>query len=190
MFPVENRRLYQFWFRKEERTPTKPWTPTTSSLFHVYGYIANNSIHCIIVYSFLIGQVLVIMSEEVATTAGGGAAKKEDDVPDLNLSHITDGDSSRGIPMAKFIDNVEEFASSFEPPAQAELLIGAYSDLMNRYRLYESKLSQKRKLFGVDPARFFRRCRSLQQPISPIVFRVNIYAFFHSSPQPTNNKNQ
>lgn len=73
------------------------------------------------------------------------AAGVKEDVPDLNLSHITKGETTRGIPLAKFIDNVEEFATSFNPHAPAELLIGAYSDLMNRYRMYESRLSQKRK---------------------------------------------
>lgn len=71
----------------------------------------------------------------------------EEEVPNLNLSHITNGETERGIPLAKFIENVDDFARTFQPPAQAELLIGAYSDLMNRYKVYETRLSQKRK-FG------------------------------------------
>ena len=82
------------------------------------------------------------------TDTAGAAAKQqqqqEEEVPNLNLSHITQGETERGIPLAKFIDDVDQFASSFTPPASAELLIGAYSDLMNRYRVYEARLSQKR----------------------------------------------
>ena len=44
-----------------------------------------------------------------------------------------------------FIDDVDDFSASFTPPASAELLIGAYSDLMNRYRVYEARLTQKRE---------------------------------------------
>ena len=72
-------------------------------------------------------------------------AEAQEEVPNLNLSHITQGETSRGIPYAKFIDDVDDFANSFQPPASAELLIGAYSDMMNRYRGFESKLAQKRK---------------------------------------------
>lgn len=71
--------------------------------------------------------------------------QEEEEVPNLNLSHITEGETERGIPLAKFIENVDEFATSFTPHASAELLIGAYSDLMNRYRQYEARLAQKRK---------------------------------------------
>lgn len=83
---------------------------------------------------------------DVAATAAP-KAKEEEEVPNLNLSHITErDDTERGIPLAKFIDDVDEFASSFNPPASAELLIGAYSELMNRYRVFEARLSQKRTL--------------------------------------------
>uniref|UniRef100_A0A7S3P7U6 Prefoldin subunit 3 n=1 Tax=Amphora coffeiformis TaxID=265554 RepID=A0A7S3P7U6_9STRA len=71
------------------------------------------------------------------------ATPEEEEVPNLNLLHITDGETERGIPLAKFIDDVDEFSTSFQPPASAELLIGAYSDMMGRYRVYESKLAQK-----------------------------------------------
>ena len=72
-------------------------------------------------------------------------SKAEEEVPNLNLSHITESETPRGIPLAKFIEDVDQFATSFNPHASAELLIGAYSDLMNRYRVYESRLAQKRK---------------------------------------------
>ena len=45
----------------------------------------------------------------------------------------------------KFVDDIGEFANSFSPPASAELLIGAYSDLFAKFKSYEESLSQKRE---------------------------------------------
>ena len=64
--------------------------------------------------------------------------------PDLKLEDISEGTNDRGtIPKAKFIDDVDEFASSFQPPASAELLIGAYTELHSKYKAFESNFIQK-----------------------------------------------
>lgn len=65
--------------------------------------------------------------------------------PDLKLEDISDGFNERSIPRAKFIDDVEVFASSFQPPASAELLIGAYTDLHSKYKQREFGSTQKRE---------------------------------------------
>ena len=71
------------------------------------------------------------------------AAKEEEDVPSISLLDITEGDNERGIPKAKFIDDVGSFSVSFQPEASAEILIGAYSDLRVKYRTYEAQLQQR-----------------------------------------------
>ncbi|KAL7574921.1 hypothetical protein ACA910_010748 [Epithemia clementina (nom. ined.)] len=73
----------------------------------------------------------------------GENEEEGEDVPTLSLLDITEGDNDRGIPKAKFIDDVGIFSASFEPAASAELLIGAYSELMTKYRTYESQLQQR-----------------------------------------------
>ncbi|KAL3795028.1 hypothetical protein HJC23_006349 [Cyclotella cryptica] len=65
-------------------------------------------------------------------------------VSNISLESITDGKNARGIPHAKFVDDIESFANSFNPPASSELLIGAYSDLFSKFKAYEQQLSQKR----------------------------------------------
>ena len=71
----------------------------------------------------------------------------DDNIPDLDLTQITEGETERGIPLAKFIDDIDGFVNSFTPPAPAELLIGAYTNLENRYRTFEAQLTQKRECF-------------------------------------------
>ena len=102
----------------------------------------------------------------------------EEEVPNLNLSHITDGETERGIPLAKFIDDVDEFANSFRPPASAELLIGAYSDMMNRYRVYESKLARKRKFV----LSYYHSNNKKEEEVSALgqrPFNLHIYVFIY-----------
>lgn len=71
--------------------------------------------------------------------------KEEEEVPDMSLLDIIDGKNEREIPVAKFIDDIGQFAESFQPPASAELLIGAYTQLYNKYKTYEASLTRKRK---------------------------------------------
>ena len=77
--------------------------------------------------------------------------KKEEDtkgatpVADMSLLSITDGENARGIPFVKFIDDVDGFANTFTPPASAELMIGAYSELHSKFKTFETSLTQKSK---------------------------------------------
>ncbi|EEC50860.1 predicted protein [Phaeodactylum tricornutum CCAP 1055/1] len=65
--------------------------------------------------------------------------------PDMSLLDITEGENERKIPIAKFIDDVGAFCSSFTPvPASAELLIGAYTELHAKYKSFEVSLTNKR----------------------------------------------
>jgi len=66
-------------------------------------------------------------------------------VEDMSLLSITDGENARGIPFVKFIDDVDSFANSFTPPASAELMIGAYSELHSKFKTFETTLTQKSK---------------------------------------------
>jgi hypothetical protein len=68
--------------------------------------------------------------------------------PDLTLEDITDGDNGRGIPAVKFIEDITRYTNSFIPPASAELLIGAYTQLHTKYKLSETSLLTKRTFFG------------------------------------------
>ncbi len=69
----------------------------------------------------------------------------EEHITDMSLLDMTDGENDRKIPADKFIDDIGEFAASFQPPASAELLIGAYSELHNKYKTYEITLTRKSK---------------------------------------------
>jgi hypothetical protein len=71
--------------------------------------------------------------------------KEKMNVEDMSLLSITNGENGRGIPIVKFIDDVEEFANSFEPMASAELMIGAYSELHSKFKTFETTLNQKSK---------------------------------------------
>lgn len=72
-------------------------------------------------------------------------AKSTEEVPDMSLRDIIDGDNGRGIPSVKFVADVSEFVETFQPPATAELLIGAYSQLHTKYKSSEASLQGKRK---------------------------------------------
>lgn len=72
-----------------------------------------------------------------------GGDKGRTKVEDMSLLSITDGENGRGIPVVKFIDDVEEFANSFQPMASAELIIGAYSELHQKFKTFETTLTQK-----------------------------------------------
>ena len=85
------------------------------------------------------------MSAELTpTTTTTGASTTTTPMEDMSLLSITDGENKRGIPFVKFIDDVEAFANTFSPPATAEVLIGAYSELHSKFKTFETSLSQKR----------------------------------------------
>lgn len=82
--------------------------------------------------------------EGVSVAAGN---HDEQEIPDMSLLSITDGQTPRGIPLVKFIDDVEAFSESFTPAAPAEQLIGAYSQLHAKFKTYETSLQQKREFY-------------------------------------------
>lgn len=62
----------------------------------------------------------------------------------LTLQAVTDGTTERGIPVVKYIEgDISEFANQFSPPASAELLIGAYTDLFSKFKTLEARMIQK-----------------------------------------------
>ena len=74
------------------------------------------------------------------------ALTDEAESSNISLEDITDGTNGRGIPAAKFVDDIGAFAESFSPPASAELLIGAFSDLFTKFKQYEQSLSARSEL--------------------------------------------
>lgn len=88
------------------------------------------------------GASIAAGSVKAPTKAGD-----EEAIPDMSLLSITDGENERGIPVVKFIDDVGAFTESFTPPASAELLIGAYTELHSKFKTYEISLTQKRTLY-------------------------------------------
>lgn len=88
------------------------------------------------------------LSDAAAAAAGASPSEADADaVANISLESITDGKNSRGIPAAKFLDDIELFAQSFVPPASPELLIGAYSDMYSKFKAYEQQLEQKRATY-------------------------------------------
>uniref|UniRef100_A0A7S2W0Q4 Uncharacterized protein n=1 Tax=Eucampia antarctica TaxID=49252 RepID=A0A7S2W0Q4_9STRA len=72
------------------------------------------------------------------------ALTEEAENSNISLESITDGSNERGIPKVKFIDDIGQFAESFNPAASSELLIGAFSDLFGKFKAYETSLGQKK----------------------------------------------
>jgi hypothetical protein len=69
--------------------------------------------------------------------------RQKQNIEDMSLLSITDGETARGIPIVKFIEDVDDFSNSFRPPASAELLIGAYSELHSKFKTFETSLNQR-----------------------------------------------
>mmetsp|Transcript_127 Transcript_127/g.203 ORF Transcript_127/g.203 Transcript_127/m.203 type:complete len:216 (+) Transcript_127:139-786(+) len=85
-------------------------------------------------------------SESKSATAETGDDRQggaEESLSNISLDSITEGKNERGIPATKFLDDIELFAASFNPPASPELLIGAYSDLFSKFKAYEQQLASK-----------------------------------------------
>jgi hypothetical protein len=78
---------------------------------------------------------------------GSAVGGLEEGLSNIGLDSITEGKNDRGIPATRFIDDIEMFANSFDPPASSELLIGAYSDLFSKFKAYEQQLEQKRGMY-------------------------------------------
>lgn len=88
-----------------------------------------------------------ISSQPLVSTLGESKQDtSEYGFPDMSLLDITEGENERKIPIAKFIDDVGAFCSSFTPvPASAELLIGAYTELHAKYKSFEVSLTNKQQ---------------------------------------------
>jgi hypothetical protein len=84
-----------------------------------------------------------------ATSGDAKPSKKATPVEDMSLLSITDGENDRGIPVVKFI-TVDSFASSFTPPASAEIMIGAYTELHSKFKTFETTLTQKSKFLKLS----------------------------------------
>jgi len=66
-------------------------------------------------------------------------------IPSLSLESITEPSANASqIPKCRFVEDIDEFSNSFVPPASAELLIGAFSDLFGKFKQYEMNLAAKR----------------------------------------------
>jgi len=63
----------------------------------------------------------------------------------ISMDSVVEGTTDRGIPIVKYIEDIGGFAEQFTPPASAELLIGAYTDLFSKFKTYEARLTQKSK---------------------------------------------
>ena len=88
---------------------------------------------------------IALMSD---TTKGAAASSTDDDaIANISLESITEGTNVRGIPTKKYLDDIDIFANSFNPPASSELLIGAYSDLYSKFKAYEQQLEQKKQTY-------------------------------------------
>mmetsp|Transcript_15660 Transcript_15660/g.19096 ORF Transcript_15660/g.19096 Transcript_15660/m.19096 type:complete len:219 (+) Transcript_15660:190-846(+) len=89
--------------------------------------------------------------DAVATITGDHdlqALKKEAENTSLKLESITDGVNENGVPKVRFVEDITSFTNSFNPPASAELMIGAYSDLFGKFKTYEGSLAQKKQTFN------------------------------------------
>jgi hypothetical protein len=67
----------------------------------------------------------------------------EADQTSLSFQSITEGFTSRDIPKVKFIEDIDAFSQSFDPPASAELMIGAFSDFFAKLKGVEGTLAQR-----------------------------------------------
>jgi len=73
------------------------------------------------------------------------SAKDAAEVEQSNISFesVTDGMTERGIPIIKYVEDITEFSNQFTPPASAELLIGAYTDLFSKFKTLEARMTQR-----------------------------------------------
>jgi prefoldin subunit 5 len=81
---------------------------------------------------------------EITNAAAEASNDNEAPVANISLQNIIDGTNERSIPKTKFIDDIDMFSGSFDPPASPELLIGAYSDLHSKFKQIEQQLTEKK----------------------------------------------
>lgn len=63
----------------------------------------------------------------------------------ISMDSVIDGATERGVPIVKYIEDIGAFAEQFTPTASAELLIGAFTDLFSKFKMFETRLVQKCK---------------------------------------------
>ena len=76
------------------------------------------------------------MSKEAALTT-------EAEQTSLSFESITEGVNDRDIPIVKFVENIDSFSSSFDPPASAELMIGSFTDLFGKMKSVEQTMANR-----------------------------------------------
>lgn len=79
------------------------------------------------------------MSKEAALTT-------EAEQTSLSFESITEGVNDRDIPIVKFVEDIDSFSSSFDPPASAELMIGSFTDLFGKMKSVEQTMANRAKL--------------------------------------------
>ncbi len=84
------------------------------------------------------------MADNSSNAAAAEASNDDAPVANISLQNIIDGTNERSIPKTKFIDDIDMFSGSFDPPASSELLIGAYSDLHSKFKQIEQQLTEKK----------------------------------------------
>ena len=84
------------------------------------------------------------MADNSSNAAAAEASNDDAPVANISLQNIIDGTNERSIPKTKFIDDIDMFSGSFDPPASPELLIGAYSDLHSKFKQIEQQLTEKK----------------------------------------------
>ena len=84
------------------------------------------------------------MADNSSNAAAADASNDDAPVANISLQNIIDGTNERSIPKTKFIDDIDMFSGSFDPPASPELLIGAYSDLHSKFKQIEQQLTEKK----------------------------------------------
>jgi hypothetical protein len=89
----------------------------------------------------------MLSADDAAESPVDGHERTEEGLSNIGLDSITEGNNDRGIPATRFIDDIEAFANTFDPPASSELLIGAYSDLFSKFKAYEQQLEQKKGMY-------------------------------------------
>ena len=82
-------------------------------------------------------------NDQELTTSTAAVVATSPNNANISLLDITSGENERGIPFAKFIDDVGSFASSFTPHVSAELLIGAFTELFSKFKSFETSLTRK-----------------------------------------------
>eukprot|EP00956_Cyclotella_meneghiniana_P024953 scaffold51060_cov65-Cyclotella_meneghiniana.AAC.7 len=121
-----------------------------------------------------------IKAHQSSHTMSSTKDDEEAPIANISLESITEGKNVRGIPHAKFLEDIDDFANSFNPPASPELLIGAYSDLFSKFKAYESQLSQKRvnfkeKLPEIEKSiKLVRHLKRKKEEEEPIITRYNL----------------